>query len=133
MIMNKLLLALALLLPLAGCGGQERIEPRLIRERLDPDEPADSYWFRATTTGDAILNIDSDTFDPVLEVYTDVGQLMVRDDDGGAGDDARATFRVNLGRLYQVVVTSDDPEPTGPYELTSSAGLVLDSVISRSR
>ncbi|MGV3616420.1 MAG: hypothetical protein ACO1SV_13910 [Fimbriimonas sp.] len=131
-------LLLAVLLAF-GCGGDgTRIEDHKIVERLDDSDEVtgdsryvDSYWFRALETGSATANIDADEFDPVLTVYDEDGHRIVRDDDSGAGDDARATFRVNFGEFYEVVVSSYNELETGKYELSVSRELQFDSVITR--
>jgi hypothetical protein len=125
----------------AGCGGDgSRIEDHKVVEYLSEDDSVtddghyvDSYWFKALEDGSATANIDSSAFDPVLEVYDEDGRRILRNDDGGAGDDARASFRIAFGKFYEVVVTSYEEGETGKYELAVSKGLQFDSVITRGR
>lgn len=123
----------------AGCGGDgTKIEDHKIVEFLseddsttDDDHFVDSYWFKGLENGTATANIDSSAFDPVLEIYDEDGHRILRNDDGGAGDDARASFRIAFGKLYEIVVTSYEAAETGKYELAVSRGLQFDSVITR--
>lgn len=117
----------------------KEIRTRWVRDLLEEDDYTtsdgkyyDAFWFRGLEDGTAIANIDSSEFDPFLEVYGEDGRLIVRNDDGGAGDDARASFRVGFGKSYRIVVTSAGPGATGRYDLNVSAELAFDSVITRS-
>lgn len=139
---RRLLLAMLLVVGFgAGCGGDgTKIEDHKIVEFLTEDDSVtddnhylDAYWFRGLEDGNATANIDSSAFDPVLEVYDEDGHRILRNDDGGAGDDARATFRIAFGKFYEVVVTSYNELETGKYELAVSKGLQFDSVITRGR
>ena len=124
-----------------GCGGVGNdLQARRIKERLDEEDAiksdgrfVDAYWFRALETGTAIANIDAGEFNPEIEVYDEDGRLIAADDDSGAGDDARTSFRVQFGGFYEIVVTSNSEAETGRYELTVSPELRFDSVITRSR
>lgn len=125
----------------AGCGGDgTKISDHKIVEYLSEDDSVtddghfvDSYWFKGLEDGTATANIDSSAFDPVLEVYDEDGRRILRNDDGGAGDDARASFRIAFGKFYEIVVTSYNEAETGKYELAVSRGLQFDSVITRGR
>lgn len=139
---RRLLLALLLVVGFgAGCGGDgSKIEDHKVVEYLEESDSTtddnhylDSYWFRGLENGTATANIDSSAFDPVLEVYDEDGHRILRNDDGGAGDDARASFRIAFGKFYEIVVTSYNELETGRYELAVSKGLQFDSVITRSK
>jgi hypothetical protein len=127
------------LLLLVGCGGAgNEIEDRHVHESLTDDDVVtddgrylDHYWFKALEDGTAISNIDSSAFNPVIEIYDERGHLVSEDDDSGAGDDARTSFRVSFGKFYEIVVTSKNPGETGAYDLTVSSQLIYDSVIDR--
>ena len=68
----------------------------------------------------ARIDLESNAFDPFLELRDDVGNVIATNDDGGAGLNSRIELALAAG-TYEIVATSFASGQTGAYQLTVAA------------
>jgi hypothetical protein len=98
--------------------------------RLEPGDStvgdstfADVYLFRPQTSGEAVIDLRSGDFDAYLILQDASGRVLVADDDGGSGTDARITYAVTAGRTYRILANSyGGSHDTGTYRLSVRLG-----------
>jgi len=94
--------------------------------RLEPGDSTagDSTWedvflFRPEQSGEAVIDLKSADFDAYLILQDAAGRVLVTDDDGGEGSDARITYTVTAGRTYRILANSyGGSRATGTYRLS---------------
>lgn len=80
----------------------------------------DLYDITLPEDGRLTVAMSSSEIDPIVAVApSDLGRIIARDDDGGPGLDALLTTPLAAGR-YVIFATSDVPEQTGGYTLTTT-------------
>lgn len=79
----------------------------------------DVFTFRATRTGEVVIDLRSGEFDTYLILKGADGSTIATDDDGGNGTDSRITTHVTAGAVYHILANSygNDPE-TGLYRVS---------------
>lgn len=98
-------------------------EETVVYGQLVPNE-FDAYVHEAYFGDVLTINLQSDDFDPTLEVFFD-GQRVALDDDSGIGDDARLIFGpIERGGEYTIFVTGAFPNASGRYALKLEDQLV---------
>lgn len=129
----NILITLALVYFLAGCGGgggQFGDNGGDLSGYISSDDwvlgdgyYADRYSFTASRDGWVQVDMTSGDLDPYLLVIDDQGNAL-EDDDSGNGDDARLEFYVYRGRDYEIRATTYDRYDTGKYHLYWSKNFV---------
>ncbi|MFS8884856.1 hypothetical protein [Synechococcus sp. H70.2] len=81
-----------------------------------------SYWDGIPVVAKAgqilIAALESEEFDPYLELVDKQGRVIGFDDDSGLDVNALLAVRLLQGGTYTLRVTSFEPQSTGPYRLT---------------
>jgi hypothetical protein len=85
---------------------------------------ADRYQLTLPISSIVTLTMRSTAVDALFFVENSAGDLMVRDDDGGGGTDARVTFELDAG-TYIVSATSFGTPVTGAYTLRADTEVNL--------
>jgi hypothetical protein len=79
----------------------------------------DVFTFRATRTGDVLIDLRSGDFDAYLIVQDADGHTIATDDDGGSGTDARITTHVTASSVYRILANTYGADPvTGLYRVS---------------
>jgi hypothetical protein len=76
------------------------------------------YNFTAKAGETVIISLNSDAFDPLLELYAANGNQVGRDDDSGGFPNARLVFTAPADGTYTITVTSFSGAATGAYTLS---------------
>ncbi|MBI4605164.1 MAG: CHAT domain-containing protein [Planctomycetes bacterium] len=79
--------------------------------------PHRGFAFKASEAGRVAVRLTSWHFDSRLEVRSQNGETIARDDDGGPGDGAEAAFEAEAGKEYLVIAASSGPEDVGPFRV----------------
>jgi hypothetical protein len=76
------------------------------------------YSFTAKAGETVVISLNSDAFDPLLELYASNGNQVGRDDDSGGFPNARLVFTAPADGTYTITVTSFSGAATGAYTLS---------------
>jgi hypothetical protein len=76
------------------------------------------YTFSAKAGETLVISLNSDAFDPLIEVYDESGNEVGRDDDSGGFPNARLIFTTAQGGNFTIRVTSFSGAASGPYTLS---------------
>ncbi len=76
------------------------------------------YSFTAKTGETVVIALNSDAFDPLLELSDASGSQVGRDDDSGGFPNARLVFTAPVDGTYTITVTSFSGAATGAYTLS---------------
>ncbi len=82
----------------------------------------DVYWFAGNAGDAARLTMSAATFDPVLILARNNGELVAADDNGGGGTTAQISRTLDATGVYVVIATPFAPFITGSYSLSLSRG-----------
>jgi len=98
--------------------GHELVPGRMRTGRIDAPGQSQSYSFRSDSSMFVTISVSKrdGTLDPLVELYDGSGRPAGKDDDGGAGLNARLTTPVTRG-TYDVVVRGHGSS-TGGYEIS---------------
>jgi hypothetical protein len=81
---------------------------------------SDQDWFRITSERSGVLILETDgNMDVYMELYSDAGELLDEDDDGGGEANSRIEFFADAGELYIVKVRGYSSD-TGSYRFRAS-------------
>jgi hypothetical protein len=75
------------------------------------------YSFTAKAGETVVISLNSDAFDPLIELYFENGAEAGRDDDGGGFPNARLAFTAPTDGTFTIRVTSFSGAATGAYTL----------------
>ena len=78
---------------------------------------ADPVWLRipAEPNGTLVIDVMSDVFDTVIDLYDPNGELLTSDDDGGEGTNSRIVFTVGSGGAHMLKVYGYSSDDRGPF------------------
>lgn len=79
-----------------------------------------SYTFTAEAEQIVVFTLNSEDFDPILDIESASGEVLVSDDDGGNGLNSRIVFFAPEAGDYTVVVRAYSGDGEGSYVLSSS-------------
>jgi hypothetical protein len=83
------------------------------------------YDFRMSPLTDYTLDMTGGNpkkpFDPYLRLEDASGKFITDDDDGGGNMNARIVFRPAREDTYRIIVSTFDPDQTGPFQFTIRA------------
>jgi uncharacterized protein (TIGR03437 family) len=82
----------------------------------------DVYWFAGNAGDNAQMRMSAATFDPVLILAKNNGELIAADDNGGSGTDALIRRTLDATGVYVVIATPFEPFITGGYSLSLTRG-----------
>ncbi len=83
------------------------------------DESERHLWSFEGQAGDQItITMDGEVLDAYLELYAPDGALLMRDDDGGGGTDARITLTLPQSGTYYILAYAVNPLEGGRYKLS---------------
>ena len=82
----------------------------------------DVYWFAGNAGEAAQVRMSAATFDPVLILARNNGELVAADDNGGGGTDALIRNTLDTTGVYVVIGTPFAPFITGGYSLSLTRG-----------
>lgn len=118
--MRRFIVLCALLVTLVNLAAAQ--EPLEIGTTVEGtlDDSMGVYTFSARAQEVFLFTLNSDDFDPFLQVESADGDVLVSDDDGGEGYNARAIFLAPEAGEYSVVVRGFIGNATGSYVLTST-------------
>ncbi len=98
------------------------------------NESIDNYSFTAAAGELFIISLESEDFDPLVEVFNSVGNMVGRDDDSGEGNNALMAFLAQEDGNFTFTAGSWLGEATGAYTLTvtqtSPAAVDYDSSVT---
>ena len=98
------------------------------------NESIDTYSFTAAAGELFIISLESEDFDPLVEVFNSVGNMVGRDDDSGEGNNALMAFLAQEDGNFTFTAGAWLGEATGAYTLTvtqtSPAAIDYDSTIT---
>lgn len=109
----------------AGAGG-ELVPGQVVTGRLERGDSllgdstyADVFTFRASESGELVVDMRSADFDAYLILRGPEGETLATDDDGGDGTNSRLSWRVERGRTYRIYANSyGEDRATGLYRLS---------------
>ena len=94
----------------------------------------DYFRFSLTTLGGVTINLSSRDIDPYLVLFTWDGSrstVLSRNDDGGAGDDARITQQLEAGTYYIAATKFDAPAGSYSVQISLNSLSLYDSNVRR--
>jgi hypothetical protein len=100
--------------------------PVLGQARITPGQPvkgdivgAEDTWLLTAESGQIFsIRLDSDDFDPYLEIEDSSGEVIAYDDDGGISLNSALVFVSPLSQTYTVRVSPYEESDGGAYTLT---------------
>ncbi|PJF22627.1 MAG: hypothetical protein CUN56_05085 [Phototrophicales bacterium] len=78
------------------------------------------YTFSATAGMNYLIKLESDDFDPLVEILNSDEDVIASDDDSGGFFNALLSFTAPTDGIYTIVVTSWSGSPAGVYTLSLS-------------
>lgn len=102
-----------------GAGGDGLTEGVIeIGYEMEGELVGSALWVTNASEGDLlVISVESDEFDPVLDIYGPGGYLVGTDDDGGVGANSRLETAVREDGTYEIMVRAYSGEGGGHYRL----------------